>query len=529
MNAETPMMNPLSTFVTQDGKHVAVPFHPGLAEIVPHAKVFDWRGARMILLPNQPEEARVARNLGVPIPTPILTRYDWRHTKPWDIQRTTAALLAESARCYVLSSMGTGKTRAVIYAADYLIRMGLAHRILVVAPLSTLTPVWEKEFFDLGLHAEVRVLYGNRERRLKLLREQKRICITNHHGLRVMGDDILRGGFDIVVFDELAIYRTRTTQLWKFAAQLVNCTSTKFAWGLTGSPTPNAPTDAWAQMRLLTPANTTRSFTAFRDQTMRRITSFRWVPRQEANQIVQTGMNPSVRYTREDVMELPECSYVDRHVQLEPDAQRAYKLMYDKSRMITHSGKEITAVNEGVLQNKLLQVSCGYLYANDKTVYALPSQGRLTALEETLDETDHKSIVMVPYLHALDGVADHLRKKGYDIAVVHGGVGRSERDTIFNDFQSGQSPHILVAHPQCLAHGLTLTKADTIVWYSPTQSLEIYEQANARINRPGQKNVTYIVHMIGTHVERATYTRLKLKEKMQNCLLDLFKEQPLAY
>jgi SNF2 family DNA or RNA helicase len=526
VNANTPATQ---TFVVNGGQYVAVAHTPALAAIVPHAKIFEWRGMKMLLLPNLPEEARVARNLGVMVPSPILTRYDWRGTKPWDIQRTTAALLAESARCYVLSSMGTGKTRAVIYAADYLIRMGFAHRILVVAPLSTLTPVWEKEFFDLGLSSEVRILYGNKDKRLKLLREQKRICVINHHGLRVMGDDMLRGGFDIVVFDELAIYRNRTTQLWKFAAQLVNSSTTKFAWGLTGSPTPNAPTDAWAQMRLLTPANTTRSFVAFRDQTMRRITSFKWVPRPEANEIVHTGMNPSVRYTREDVMELPECSYVDRHVQLETDAAKAYRLMYDRSRMITHTGKEITAVNEGVLQNKLLQVSCGYLYANDKTVYALPSAGRLSALEEVLDETDHKSIVMVPYLHALDGVAAHLRKKGYDIAVVHGGVGRSERDTIFNDFQAGPSPHILVAHPQCLAHGLTLTQADTIVWYSPTQSLEIYEQANARINRPGQKNVTYIVHMIGTHVERATYARLKSKQSMQNCLLSLFKEQPLAF
>ena len=183
MNANTPVTH---TFITNGGQHVAVPYSPALAAVVPHAKAFDWRGTRMLLLPNKPEEAKVARNLGVPIPSPILTRYDWRGTKPWDIQRTTAALLAESQRCYVLSSMGTGKTRAVIYAADYLIRMGLAHRILIVAPLSTLTPVWEKEFFDLGLHSEVRVLYGLKDKRLKLLREQKRICIVNHHGLRVL-------------------------------------------------------------------------------------------------------------------------------------------------------------------------------------------------------------------------------------------------------------------------------------------------------------------------------------------------------
>ena len=202
-------------------------------------------------------------------------------------------------------------------------------------------------------------------------------------------------------------------------------------------------------------------------------------------------------------MELPECSYVDRSVQLEHDAQRAYKLMYDKSRMITHSGKEITAVNEGGAANKLLQVSCGYLYANDKTVYALPSGGRLAALEETLDETANKSIVMVPYLHALDGVAAHLRKKGYDIAVVHGAVPRSERDAIFSDFQSGHSPHIIVAHPQCLAHGLTLTQADTIVWYSPSD--HPYLRTGQRTHQPTGTEEQHLHRAYGRHQRRTRY------------------------
>ena len=86
-----------------------------------------------------------------------------------------------------------------------------------------------------------------------------------------------------------------------------------------------------------------------------------------------------------------------------------------------------------------------------------------------------------------------------------------------------------MAHPQCLAHGLTLTEADTIVWYSPTMSNEIYEQANARINRPGQKHKTLIVHIVGTPIERVTYARLAQRQRMQNCLLDLFKGQKLAF
>ena len=524
MNAETPI-----TYVTQDGRHVVVPWHAGLANAVPHARPFDWHGARMLVMPNGPDEARIARNVGISVPTPILTRYDWCGSKPWDIQRTTAALLTESPRCYVLSSMGTGKTRAVLYASDYLMRHGLAKRMLVVAPLSTLTPVWEKELFQLMLKRRVSILYGSREKRLKLIEEGAQVCVINHHGLRVLGKAVEEAGFDIVVLDELAVYRTRGTELWKAAYNLVGRSDVTYAWGLTGSPTPNAPTDAWAQVRLLTPGQTVRSFTAFQDLTMRKISQFRWIPKPDANAIVHAAMSPSVRYTRDDVMELPDCTVVDRSVKLDADAAKAYSLLYHKARLLTQSNESISAVNQGVLHNKLLQVSCGYLYTDTKTIYALPSTGRLTALAEVMDETDRKVLVLVPFLHALTGVASHLRNKGHDIAVVHGGTGRSARDKIFTDFQTHASPRVIVAHPQTLAHGLTLTEANVIIWYSPTTSLEIYEQANARINRPGQKHKTLIVHMIGTPIEQATYARLRSRQRMQSCLLDLFHRQEKAF
>jgi SNF2 family DNA or RNA helicase len=268
--------------------------------------------------------------------------------------------------------------------------------------------------------------------------------------------------------------------------------------------------------------------TSFQDQTMRRVSQFKWVPRHDANEIVRTAMSPSVRFTLDDVLELPETLYVDRSVVLDTDAANAYKMLYNKARMLTTQGT-VTAVNEGILQSKLLQVAAGYIYTDSKTVYQLPSSGRLRALEDTIAETDRKILVMVPFLHALSGVAAHLRAKHYDVAVVHGGTSRTLRDKIFTQFQTTTSPRIIVAHPQTLAHGLTLTEANVIVWYSPTTSLDIYEQANARIVRPGQTAKTVIVHLTGTPVESATYTRLRAKAKMQGCLLGLFAQQELKF
>jgi SNF2 family DNA or RNA helicase len=526
MNAETNI-----TFITQDGKHVAVPWHAGLSNAVPHARPFEWKGSRMLLMPNSVDEARIARNVGIPVPSPILTRYDWCGSKPWDIQRDTAALLTESPRCYVLSSMGTGKTRSVLFALDHLMRTGQVQRALIVAPLSTLTPVWERELLQLGMthRRGVRILYGSREKRLQLLSEDVQICVVNHHGLKVLGDEVKLAGFDVVVLDELAVYRSRRTDLWHAANNLISTPGVKYAWGLTGSPTPNAPTDAWAQIRLITPERTGRSFVHFRDQTMRRLTQFKWVTKPGANELIRQTMQPAVRYTRDDVMELPPCSVVDRSVKLDADAAKAYSMLYNKARILTQDNESISAVNQGVLHNKLLQVSCGFLYTDSHTVYALPNTGRLSALAEVMEETDRKVIVLVPFLHALTGVATHLRNKGHDIAVVHGGTTRAARDKIFNSFQLEASPRIIVAHPQTLQHGLTLTEANTIIWYSPTTSNETYEQANARINRPGQLHKTLIVHLIATPIEQATYTRLRAKQRMQGCLLDLFHKQKNAF
>jgi SNF2 family DNA or RNA helicase len=524
-------VNIMNTFITRDGKRVIVPYHTGLANAVPHAKELLWQGSRMLVLPNAHDEAKVARNLGIQIPSPILTRYDWAGSKPWQIQQTTAALLTESARCYVLSSMGCGKTRAVLFAADYLIRTGQARRMLVCAPLSTLTPVWEKEIFTLFMRRySVNVLHGSRDKRLELLSRHATIDIINHHGLKVILPELTAAGYDIVVLDELAVYRNKRTDLWSSVnTVLTSKPGVKYTWGLTGSPTPNAPTDAWAQVRLLTPERTTRTFSAFQDRTMRRVSTFRWVPKPEANGVVQEAMQPSVRYSREDVMELPPSFVVERAVTLEAEARKAYEMLYNKARMITLQGDSVSAVNEGVLQNKLLQVSCGFLYTDKHTVYALPNKSRLNALDEVLNETDRKVLVLVPFLHALTGVATHLRAKSHDIAVVHGGTSRVQRDKIFTEFQSQASPRVIVAHPQTLSHGLTLTEANVIVWYSPVQSLDIYEQANARINRPGQTSKTLIVHMVATYVERATYQRLQQKQRMQGVLLSLFKQQELAF
>lgn len=521
-------MNAVPVFATANGTHVVVPWRQDLASLVPHAREMTHQGQRMLVLPNQPDEAKLCRNLGVPVPSPIFSRYGWPGNRPaWDIQKITAAMMAENKRAYVLNTMGTGKTRSAIFACDYLMQQGLVKKVLIAAPLSTLTLVWLTEIFGVLPHRKAKILHGTKEQRLKRLAEPADFYIINHHGLITIQKALLAAGFDAVVVDEFAIFRNKSTDLWKACASVVR--AAKYAWGMTGSPTPNNPTDAWAQMHMLTPDHTTRTFGQFQDWTMRKLSQFKWIARPDANENIFRSMQPSVRFTRDDVMELPPTTYVDRSVELDGEAKRAYKMLFDKMKAQASDGRPITAANEGVLQTKLMQVACGYIYTDNHTVYELPNKNRLDALEEVIAECDRKILVFLPFVHALTGVAAHLRKKGHSVATVHGSTPRHARDTIFTNFRTQTDPRIIVAHPQTMAHGLTLTEANTVIWYAPIQSLEIYEQANARVTRPGQDSKTLIVHLSGTNVERMTYARLRSRAKMQGLLLAMFNDQTLEF
>ena len=516
-------------YITPNKEQVIVPWRADLKAVMPHAREVEHAGNKYLVFPNGPDENKVARNLGVGLPAPILTRYDWRGQKPWDVQRTTSALLVESIRAYVLNAMGTGKTMSAIFAADYLLQNKVVNHVLIAAPLSTLTPVWEQELFKVIPQARVRVLHGSRDKRSSLLQDDAEWYIINHHGLPILAEEIGARGIGIFIIDELAVFRNKSTKLWKAAHAVVSAPSVKYAWGMTGSPTPSGPVDAWAQVRLLTPERTVRTMLRFRDLTMHQLSQFRWVPKPESVGIVHQAMQPSVRFSLDDVVELPATSYVDRAVRLEPLAADAYRKLVTKMATVTAKGEPISAVNEGILQNKLLQVACGYIYTDAGGVYQLPNNGRLDALRDTVGETDRKVIVFVPYIHALQGITNFLRKHGETVELVYGGTSRNERDRIFRAFQNETTPRILVAHPVCMSHGLTLTAANIIVWYAPVQSLETYEQANARIVRPGQKHKTLIVHLLGTKVESMTYARLKSRARMQGLLLQLFQDQALEF
>lgn len=501
---------------------ITLPYNERVKQFIPTAKVLESgsRG-RLLVIPNGRDEVRILRNLGISMSAPILTNYKWPGDEPFRAQRVTAAMLTMNRRAYVLNDMGTGKTRSTLYAYDYLRKTGEVNKALVIAPLSTLSPVWDAEIFRTFPHYTTSVLHGTRDKRKAAFDKDADVYIINHDATHILAEWMAgkRPDIDLIIVDELASFRTAGTRRWKGLQELL--VKRKWVWGLTGSPTPNAPTDAWGQCRLLTPENVPKFFGAFRQQTMRKITQFKWLPRENANDTVYDAMQPSVRFMRDDCIDLPPAVYSNRELELTPKQKKTYSDMVSKQRVLVDEDK-ITAANEAVALNKLLQIACGFIYTKDRAIL-IDFQKRVTALKELLEENIHKTIVFVPYVEAVKQLAAELAKD-YSIAKIDGGVSKAERDQIFSAFQREANPRVLVAHPKTMSHGLTLTEASTVVWFSPPQSLEIYEQANARITRPGQKNQQLIAHLMakGT-VESKVYSRLRNRAKMQGVLLDMFR------
>jgi SNF2 family DNA or RNA helicase len=503
---------------------IGVPVQPQLQNLFPTARVHEFAGEQLILLPHGFQETVMLRNLGLEVPAPILSQYEWPGDKrPFNVQRWTAAAFTLNQRFYCLNDMGTGKTRAAIWAYDYLRGNGMAKRALIVAPLSTLDNVWRREIFKTCPWLSVGVLHHtNRAKRLAVLEQDHDVYVINTDGLKVLFKEVLsRIEIDTLVLDELALFRNSQSERNKMARKLAERMT--WVWGLTGSPTPNEPTDAWGQCRIVTPHTVPKFFGRFRDETMFKVSTFKYVPKKDAMDRVFRAMQTAVRFTLEDVTELPPV--IERPIDVAMGAKQFH--VYEELRkhaVVAIQNHQISAVNAGAVLNKLLQVSLGYVYTGTGKIVGLDNDLRLDAILDAVASTDRKVLVFVPFTHALEGVTKKLLSAKIECAMVDGRTSKKQRDHVFNAFQNSSKFKVITAHPGTMSHGLTLTAADTVIWAGPTTSLETFEQANARVRRIGQAHKQQVIMFQSSPVEKKMYARLRAKQQVQENILELFAE-----
>ena len=506
----------MGVMVSRPNQMLVVPPHPAVVNLYANAPRLDDN----LVIPHGLREYLLLKHLGYTVPHPMLCYYNWGSKTPFKVQLHTCTMLTSNPRAYVLNDMGTGKTKGALWSWDYLRTGGYAGKLLVVAPLSTLNFVWGRECFATLPKRKVAVLHGSKARRLERLADPSiEIFIINHDGVKVILKELMeRTDIDTLILDELAAYRNNSdrSKIMRKLAERFN-----WVWGMTGAPMPNQPTDVWAQAKIVTPNTVPKFFKQAREMLMIKVDQFTYRPKADAVENAFRMMQPSVRYALDDVVELPETISRVIDVDMSEEQKKTYEKM-SKLFQVMVQEKQITAVNAAAAMNKLLQVALGWVYTKSPEFVTLDSKPRIDAMLDIINSAARKVLVFVPYRHALAGISKLLEKEGIEHAVVHGDV--TDRDTIFNLFQNTSKYKVLLAHPQCLAHGLTLTAADTIIWTCPTASLEIYEQANARIRRVGQMHKQQILHLQATPVEKRIYALLRNKQRVQDKLLELFEE-----
>lgn len=485
---------------------------------LPGAQTIVSGDKRLYIIPYTVDNFIRAHRLGVPLDAPIRHRYPWagRFT-PMAHQHTTSAFCTLFNKAFVLNGLGLGKTLSVLWAADFLAREGLLRKTLILSTLSTLTPVWGVEIFQHFPHRRYHILHGAGK---KLVTEPVDFLVMNHDGLRdtdlvskLMNDETL----DLVIVDECALLRNARTRRYKMLVKLIE--RTPRVWMLTATPTPNGPTDAWAQARLVNPLAVPRYFKDFQTLVMRKEGMYRWSPKPEAPAIVHRALQPAIRFTPEDCLDLPPITYMERPAPMSEPQIAAYESL--RKTLVTEiDGNLITAANEAVKANKLLQVACGVLYDGDAS-YTIQANGKVAVLLELVEESDGPVIVFAPFKLVVDQLLASLRKHKFAAEKIDGATPRGARDRIFRQFQAGELD-VIVAHPQTVSHGLTLTRSATMIWFAPVWSNDIYEQAVGRIYRKGQQKHVNIFHLHSCPVELEMYQRLRGKQALQGLLLKMF-------
>jgi hypothetical protein len=423
----------------------------------------------------------------------------------------------------VFMSGNTGKTASTLWATDWLMLTGRIKKALILSPLSTMDRVWRNDCFDVLMHRVVSVVYGSKEKRLEALDVDADIYIMNHDGLGIK--DVAsairkRPDINLVIVDEASMFRNHHTKKYKALKDLIR--PDMRLWLLTGTPCPNAPTDAWALAKLISPERVPEFYGSFRRQTMMQISQFKWAPRHDAYEIAYGAMQPAVRFKKSECLDLPDVVHLDRQAMMTPEQRKAFDGM---RTLMQAEAKEsqITAVNAADKINKIRQILCGSVKDPTTGDYVhIPHQARTDVLLECIEQASAKVLVVVPF----KGIIGELEKelsKHYSVGVLNGDVSPKRRDQIIKDFKSGPDPHLLLCHPKVMAHGLNLTEADTLIFYAPIYSNDEYQQVTERFNRTGQTHKMTIVRIAAHPIEWEIYKLVDSKKLTQDNILALYK------
>lgn len=514
-----------------------------VTSVIPSYQYIEEGGIQYLAVPHNVDTWHVLNNLGVKVDTFEPMRWYYQYPKlygrydPMPHQSETSVFCTSNKRCFILNEMRTGKSASVLWAGDYLRRAKQVKRTLILSTMSCMDRVWRQALFGLFPERTVAILHGSHERRLALLKEPFDYYILNHDGLKVGYGSKGSTGFhaelirmakakeiNLIIMDEGSEFRNASTDRWK-ALKAISVNVERI-WWLTGTPTPGGPEDVWAQCMIVNPANVPTYFKSWQLKVMYQINKFKWVPKTGHEKLVHEALQPAIRYKKSEVLDMMPVTYDDREAEMTKDQAAAYNHIKSQGVLMSKAGA-ITAVNAAVLLGKMLQIAAGAV-KNDvgEVVEYLPTP-RLRALTELIEQSNAKVIVFAPYRAIVDMLVAHI-KKTTTVEFIDGRVTGRKRDEVIHAFQDCAEPKVLVAHPKTTGHGLELSAADTVIWFAPMHSVDLYEQANNRIMSGMQTRSMGVYHIGCTTLEWRIYRALRSGVNMQQEILKLYDEEILG-
>lgn len=437
-----------------------------------------------------------------------------------------------------LFEMGCGKTLTTIAVAGALYNLGKIDRVLVVAPTSVCS-VWPHDLNQFATFPwEARVLLGDKKKRLKALNELEnwpfkalRIAVINYESTHREGIFEALAAYkpDLIVCDESQRIKNPSAAQSKALHKLGD--AAPFRMILSGTPVQNNVVDLYSQYRFLDPAVYGANFYAFKNRycIMGGYGQHQIVGYRNMDELVEKEHSVAYRVTKEECLDLPQQTFINRYVQFTDAEQAIYEQLRKSSFLELETGENVTATTILTMYLRLMQLTGGFLTADESTRPKQVNTAKLDALADIVDDyvvdAGKKLVIFARFRAEIAAIENLLRLRKIQYGSIYGDVPMEERGKIVDDFQTNPDTKVFVAQIQTAGLGITLHAASTAVFYSYDYNYANYAQALARIHRIGQRlPVTYIHLVVDGSIDEKILAALENKEDMAKTVVDSWRE-----
>ena len=436
-----------------------------------------------------------------------------------------------------LYEMGCGKTLTAIAVAGAAYEMGAIEKVLVVAPTSVCA-VWPKEFEDYATFKyKVNVMLGDKKQRLKELKALKafpfkalKVAVINYESTWRDGifEALMDWKPDLVIADESQRIKTHDAQQSKAMHKLGDIAKYKLI--LSGTPVQNNAIDIFSQYRFLDPTVFGLNYYAFRGRyaIMGGFSNRQIIGYKDLDELIKKEHSIAYRVTKDEALDLPEQTFLTRYITMDTKDKNLYTQIKKNSFAELEGGGQISAPTVLTKLLRLQQFTGGFIQADDGAKPELVFKGKLNALEDIFDDyvidEGKKLVVFCRFRPEIDLIQKLMDKKKIRYCSIYGDIKIDDRGDIVKEFQTNPEVKVFLAQIDTAGLGITLTAADTCVYYSVNFNYAAYSQSLARIHRIGQRNCCTYIHLVvkGT-IDETVLKALAKKEDLAKAVVDDWK------